>query len=107
MLAEVVLGSLGYRALTAKDGREGLRILEEGPKIDLLLSDVVLPGGMSGPDLAKEARRRVAELKVLFMSAYAERMAHHNNPLPEGADLLNKPFRRLELAQKVRAALDR
>ncbi len=105
-LAEAVLGSLGYRALTAKDGRGGLRILAKEPKIDLLLSDVVLPGGMSGPDLANEASRRIANLKVLFMSGHAS-MAHHHSPLPEGADLLNKPFRRLELARMVRAALDR
>ena len=106
-LVAAVLSSLGYRALTATDGRKGLRILDEEPKIDLLLSDVVLPGGMSGLDLAKEAKRRVAELKLLFISGYAESVVHHHSPLPEGADLLNKPFRRLELAQKVRAALDR
>ena len=106
-LAEAVLGSLGYRVLAAKDGWEGLEILEKEPKIDLLLSDLVLPGGMSGPDFAKEAMRRVAELKLLFMSGHAESVVHHHRPLPEGADLVNKPFRRLELAQMVRAALDR
>ncbi len=92
--------------LAAKDGREGLEILEKEPKIDLLLSDLVLPGGMSGPDFAKEAMRHVAELKVLFMSGYAESLVHHHSLLPEGADLLNKPFRKPELAQMVRAALD-
>ena len=106
-LAEAVLGFLGYRALAAKDGREGLEILEKEPKIDLLLSDVVLPGRMSGPDFAKEAMRRVAELRVLFMSGHAGSVVHHHRPLPEGADLLIKPFRRLELARMVRAALDR
>ncbi len=105
--AEAVLGSLGYQVLAAKDGREGLEILENEPKIDLLLSDVVLPRGMSGPDLAKEAKRRVAELNVLFMSGHAESMDHNHSPLPQDVHLLNKPFRRLELAQMVRASLDR
>ena len=50
-----------------ENGREGLAILEKEPKIDLLLSDVVLPGGMSGPDLANEAMSRIADLRVLFM----------------------------------------
>ncbi len=106
-LAEALLGSLGYRVLTAGDGREGLMILEKEPGIDLLLSDVVLPGRMSGPDLADQAKRRHAKLKILFMSGYAETLFHHHGPLSEGADLLNKPFRKLELAQKIRAALDR
>ncbi|MDA0230390.1 MAG: PAS domain S-box protein [Proteobacteria bacterium] len=106
VLVEAVLVSLGYRALMAKDGREGLAALDNEPTIDLLLSDVVLPGGMSGPDLAVEAKSRSAGLKVLFMSGYAESMFEHASSLVGGLGLLHKPFRRLELAQKVRAALE-
>ena len=106
-LAEALLSSLGYRVLTAKDGRDGLDILKKGPKVDLLLSDVVLPGEINGPDIAEKAKHHVSDIKVLFMSGYAEGLVRHQSPLPEDADLLKKPFRRLELAQKIRAALDR
>jgi PAS domain S-box-containing protein len=105
-LTETVLRSLGYATLTAKDGAEGLAVFENGEKIDLLLSDVVLPGGISGPELAVSAVRLNSNLKVLFMSGYAESLFNFQNPLPEGADLLQKPFRRTELAQKLRAVLD-
>jgi PAS domain S-box-containing protein len=106
-LAEVVLENLRYRVLTAEDGRTGLAVLEKAPGVDLLLSDVVLPGGMSGPDLAEQVSRRSPGLKVLFMSGYVDTAVQHHSPLPKNAELLNKPFRRNELAQKVRAMLDR
>ena len=106
-LAEALITTLGYRVLTAKDGPDGMAILEEEPEIDLLLSDVVLPGGMSGPDFAIEAKRHISGLKVLFMSGYAEGMVRDQTRLPKGADLLHKPFRRRDLALRIRAALDR
>ena len=105
-LAEALLTTLGYRVLTAKDGSAGLNILKQKPKIDLLLSDVVLPGGMNGPDFAEEAKRHKSNLKILFMSGYTEGFARAQSSLPDGAGLLNKPFQRRELAEKVRAALD-
>jgi DNA-binding response OmpR family regulator len=70
------------------------------------LSDLMLPGGMSGMDLATEARRRRAGIKVLFMSGYADGAARPRDRLDDGAKLLNKPFRRRELARQVRQALD-
>ena len=82
-------------------------ILKKEPNVDLLLSDVVLPGGMTGPDLAVEAKHHVADLKVLFMSGYAEGLVHQQSPLPADTDLLKKPFPRRDLAQMIRAALDR
>lgn len=106
-LAKALLGSLGYQVLTAKDGPDGLEILKKEPKIDLLLSDVMLHGSMSGPEVASEAKRLISDLKVLFMSGYAEGAFSDQRPLPKDTDLLNKPFRRRELAQMVRAALDR
>ena len=106
-LAKSVLVGLGYTVLDEADANTGLAALEAASQVDLLLSDVVLSGGMSGPDLAQEAMRRDPDLKVLFMSGYAESMVHHHTPLPENASLLNKPFHRHELAQAVRAVLDR
>jgi len=106
-LAEVVLENLRYRVLTAEDGRTGLAALEKAPGVDLLLSDVVLPGGMSGPDLAEQVWRQSPDLKVLFMSGYVDTAIQHHSPLPKNSELLKKPFRKNELARKVRAVLDR
>ncbi len=106
-LARTTLEGLGYRVLTAEDARAGLAALETAPRIDLLFSDVVLPGGASGPDMAREAKRRFPELKVLFISGFAGSAAHTGTSLPRNADLLTKPFHKGELAQRVRAALDR
>jgi CheY-like chemotaxis protein len=106
-LAERLLEDLGYRVFTAEDARTALGILERVPRPDVLLSDVVLPGGLSGPDLAKEARERYPGLQVLFMSGYAEHAARINGPVEQGAELLNKPFRKRDLALRLRAVLDR
>ena len=106
-LAETTLVDLGYRVLSAADARAGLAALRAAPRIDLLLSDVVLPGGTSGPAMAAEAERLRPGLKVLFISGYADTVVQQKTPLPEDADLLDKPFRRHELARRVRAALER
>ncbi len=92
--------------MDARDGRTALANLREFPRLDLLLSDVMLPGGMSGMELAAEARRRRAGIKVLFMSGYADGAARLRDRLDDGAELLNKPFRGRELARQVRQALD-
>ncbi len=80
--------------------------MERAPGVDLLLSDVVLPGGRSGPEIVTEAQRRHPDLKSLYMSGYAAGGMPHQGRLPEGAALLNKPFTKHDLAQKVRAVLD-
>ena len=105
-LTTTLLGGLGYRVLEARDGKAALAILRESPRLDLLLSDVMLPGGMSGMELATEAQRRRAGIKVLFMTGYADGAARLRDRLEDGAKLLDKPFRRGELARKVRHALD-
>ena len=106
-LTTTLLGGLGYRVLEARDGKAALAILRESPRLDLLLSDVMLPGGMSGMELATEARRRRAGIKVLFMSGYADGDAVRPSVgLDGGAPLLDKPFRRDLLARKVRQILD-
>ncbi len=101
-----VLSRLGYRVLEAGDGTQALATLERTPGVDLLLSDVVLPGGRSGPEIVAQAERRRPGLKSLFMSGYAPGGLSHQGRLPEGAALLKKPFTRHDLAQKVRAVLD-
>ena len=106
-LSMALLDSLGYRVLEAGDGASATRALDEAAHIDLLLTDVVLPGGMSGTAVAREAAQRHPAIKVLYMSGYAaESMARHGKP-DRGVLLLQKPFRRGELAHKVRQALDR
>lgn len=105
-LAVVLLESLSYRALQARDAAEAFDSLEKIPGIQLLLCDVVLSGSMSGPDLAHEAVNRKPSLRVLFMSGYAGQAIHLNGWLEKGAHLLNKPFRRHDLAQAVRSVLD-
>ena len=99
-----ILGSLGYRTIAAENGLGALALIEEIPEVDLLFSDVVLPGGMSGLEIAERAMRSRPDIKVLFMSGYTESGA-------ELADmdvaLIEKPFRRAAVAEKVRAALDR
>ena len=102
-----VLEGFGYRVRDAPDAAAGLALLEETPDIDLLITDMVLPGGMSGRDLAAEVARRFGVLKVLFMSGYSSEAVHLNGWVERGAELLRKPFRRHELATKVRAVLDR
>jgi CheY-like chemotaxis protein len=101
-----VLDGLGYRVLEAGDGPQALATLERAPGVDLLLSDMVLPGGRSGLEIVAEAQRRHPDLKSLYMSGYAAGGMPHQGRLPEGAALLNKPFTKHNLAQKVRAVLD-
>jgi CheY-like chemotaxis protein len=74
--------------------------------VDLLLSDVVLPGGMNGPELAERARQNDPALKVLFMSGYAETAFQSRDRFRGDAAMLKKPFRKRELAQRIRSALD-
>jgi len=101
-----VLSRLGYQVLEAGDGATADAVLARAPEIDLLLSDVVLPGGRSGPEIVAQAQRQRPALKSLFMSGYAPEGMSHQGQLPEGAALLQKPFTKHDLAQKVRAVLD-
>ncbi len=105
-LAVALVASLGYEILAASDGKAALRALQESSRINLLFTDVVLPGGMNGPALAAEVQRRRPEIKVLFMSGYTEKGILHQAQLPEGSELLNKPFGKADLARKLRQVLD-
>ncbi len=96
---------LGYRVLEASDGPTALEIVRQHPEIDLLFTDVVMPGEMSGHDLAERALALRPHLKVLYTSGYTENSIVHQGRLDPGVLLLNKPYRRSELASKIREAL--
>jgi PAS domain S-box-containing protein len=100
------LRELGYRVLEAHDGPSALRLLERQTRVDLLFSDVVLPGGMTGAQVAAEARALRPDLKVLFTTGYARNAIIHHGRLDKGVQLLTKPFSHGDLAAKVRDVLD-
>jgi len=106
-LAVEMLQNLGYRVIGVPDAVSGRAVLERGDKIDLVLSDVVLPGGVSGPALVQEMMRQHPALKVVFMSGYPAEAAMRNGFVGSDKILLNKPFRRHQLATALREAFDR
>jgi len=96
---------LGYNVVCAEDGKRALDILRSDARCDLLFTDVVMPGGLSGRQLADQARLLRPGLKVLYTSGYTENAIVHHGRLDAGVLLLNKPYRRVELAEKVWQAL--
>lgn len=101
-----VLEALGYSVQTASSGKRALELLQQGIECDLLFTDVVMPGGMSGRELADQAFALRPGLKVLFTSGYTENAIVHHGRLDAGVHLLSKPYRRDELARRVRRVLD-
>ena len=99
------LKSLGYRTLSAADSQAALQLIEPGEALDLLFTDIVIPGGVSGRDLADEARKRRPGLKVLYTSGYTDNAIVHHGKLDGGVLLLTKPYRRNQLAEMIRKAL--
>ena len=100
------LRELGYRVLEAHDGPSALRLLERQPRVDLLFTDVVLPGGLTGAQVAAQARELRPQLKVLFTTGYARNAIIHHGRLDKGVELITKPFSLADLAAKVRDVLD-
>ncbi len=100
------LRSLGYGTLTAMNAAEALAIIDSAAEIDLLFTDVIMPGAMNGRQLADAAMRRRPSLKVLFTSGYAENAIVHHGRLDPGVLLLAKPYRKADLARMVRKAFD-
>jgi PAS domain S-box-containing protein len=96
-----MLGGLGYRVLQAENGEQALAVIEREP-VDLLFTDVVMPGALSSPDLARAARAIQPELAVLFTSGYPRSAIVHGGRVDAGLELLSKPYRRDELARKLR-----
>jgi two-component system CheB/CheR fusion protein len=101
------LEELGYRVLAAENAVSGLRLLEQ-QSIDLLLTDIVMPGGINGRELAQRARKRWPEIKVVFTSGFSgARLIGEAGPLFPRVPLLSKPYRKEDLASAAREALDR
>jgi CheY-like chemotaxis protein len=100
-----MLSELGYRVLKANDAASALSIIDSGLQIDLLFTDVVMPGALRSPDLARKARERLPGIAVLFTSGYTENAIVHGGRLDAGVDLLGKPYTREALARKVRHVL--
>ncbi len=100
-----MLTDLGYRVLKAVDAQSGLSVVESGIPIDLLFTDVVMPGKLKSPELARKARERLPEIAVLFTSGYTENSIVHGGRLDAGLEFLSKPYTREALARKVRHVL--
>jgi len=100
-----MLGDLGYRVLKAVDAQSALNVVESGIAIDLLFTDVVMPGTLKSPELARKARQRLPDIAVLFTSGYTENSIVHGGRLDAGVELLSKPYTREALARKVRHVL--
>lgn len=100
----IQLGRLGYQVVVAEDGVEALEILKVTPDVRLLFTDVVMPRGLNGLELAAEAKKMRPDLPVLLTTGYSEKMMRRSDQL--GMSWLNKPYLPEELATKIRAALD-
>jgi len=100
------LETLGYEVVPAGNGLEALEILERGEQVDLLFTDIVMPGGMNGRELAAAVLQQRPGLPVLFTSGYAEQAILNQGKLDRGMHLLNKPYRLQELAARLRQVLD-
>jgi signal transduction histidine kinase len=102
MLISDVLEEHGYAVVEAFDGPSGLRILQSAARIDLLITDVGLPNGMNGRQIAEAARQTRPGLKVLFITGYAENAVVGNGHLDKGMQVISKPFEMDVLARKIR-----
>jgi PAS domain S-box-containing protein len=105
MLVADTLAELGYQAIEAGDAASGLRVLQSDARVDLLISDVGLPGGTTGKQMADEARKTRPGLKVLFITGYAENAAISNGHLEPGMQVLSKPFAMDKLATRIKAII--
>ena len=105
--ARALLEGLGYQVIVAADARAALAAIDDGAEIDLLFTDVLMPGGINGRELAEQVNQRLPDLPVLFTSGYAENALVHDGRLDGGVHLLTKPYRLPDLAAQLRLALAR
>ena len=101
-----MLQELGYRVERAENAETALAILGSDTNVDMLFTDVVMPGPMNTRDMARKAQQMVPKLKVLFTSGYTQNAIVHNGRLDEGVALISKPYRKDDLARKLRSMLD-
>jgi CheY-like chemotaxis protein len=104
-VASTMLTEFGYLVRTAANGAEAIRLLKDGEEFDLLFSDIVMPNGVSGVEVAREARRLNKGVKILLTSGYAGDVLERHQAVDE-FPIIGKPFRRAELAQRVRSILN-
>ncbi|GEM_PF-4038061 len=104
--AKRALEYLGYRTVEAANAEDALALLESGTKVDLLFTDIIMPGGILGTELARQALVRHPGLKVLFTSGFPDALRRQEAVLPANSCFLTKPYPRSELAIKVRQVLD-
>ncbi len=107
MAASELLREAGYRVIEAGDGPSGLALVQSEARIDLLVTDVGLPGGLNGRQVADAARTRIPDLKILFITGYAEYSALGEAHLDSGMGLITKPFSTVVLTDRVKEMLDR
>ena len=100
-----VLDQLGYRVIAAGDGPQALDLARQAPRIDLLLTDVMLPKGMNGRQLGEALTRERPGLRVLYVSGYSEEIIQHRGSIEPGVQLVTKPFTKAQLAEAIRVAL--
>lgn len=106
-VAVETIAGLGYRVIEASDGAGALAALGDGARVDLLFTDVVMPGPVRGPELARRARELAPDLEVLFTSGYTESALESGGRIPGNCSLLSKPWRREDLAARLRQLLGR
>ncbi len=105
--ATLSLGSLGYQVLTAEDGASGLQLLRDNPGVDLVFTDIVMPGNMSGWQMAEAIKAEWPHIPVLFTSGYAQEAVARYSQIEDPITFINKPYRKIQLAKQIRAMLDR
>jgi len=98
-------GSLGYKTLVAEDGAAALALVDQGAQFDLLFTDVIMPGGINGQELAEAVLKRRPGTKVLYTSGYTDNAILHEGHLESGVNLLRKPYRKADLSRRIREVL--
>ncbi|OOW81724.1 hybrid sensor histidine kinase/response regulator [Xanthomonas campestris pv. vitiswoodrowii] len=106
VVARMFLENAGYRILSASSGREAMEILEKSPEVDALFTDLIMPGGMNGVMLAREARRMLPKIKILLTTGYADASIQRTDVGGAEFDVVNKPYAQKELLKRIRMLLD-
>jgi signal transduction histidine kinase/DNA-binding response OmpR family regulator len=101
-----ILSGLGYRVLRANDGQSALTIIQSGVPVDLIFTDVVMPGPVRSIEMTRQARQLCPDIQVLYTSGYTQNAIVHGGRLDPGVELISKPYRREELARKLRSMLN-